>query len=88
MRTIRLNNGTTYEIDRCSDSNGILWINLVDVAEMPFSELVFEFEDVDAVSVIVDSGYEDKEKTYTGYTQLMHISRNPFGTQIGLAKPN
>ena len=75
MRTVRLNDGTTYAADWCGASGGALHIDITGAPGL--LELAQIFGDPAKTAHIVFE-YGEMSDTYDGYTHLLRIAENEW----------
>lgn len=79
MWKLLLNGGSELDIDWCGESEGVLWINGL---QMTILEAVTIFSDTSKTSHIVAPG----DIAHDGYTQLIHLSLNEGLVKVALRK--
>lgn len=87
MRTIKLNNGSEYEINFCTAVGDVLWLRLVDPYDKTIAKTAAEFDDPNNVTVLTED-FLGNVKVYEGFTRLFKIEKSTIGTEIGLMKPD
>ena len=85
MRKVKLNNGKTYNVDRCGASGDLLMINVISGT---IKALASVFSDPEKTSRIEHyfEGTETDHVFYEGYTVLTGITLSDTGTTVMLRR--
>lgn len=85
MRHLRLANGAEFEIYRCGEADGVLWIGLKNVSVNDAAEAFSDPENTQQIISYFD-GDDRMEVQYDGYTELYIARQDGIGVLVALRK--